>query len=234
MAPVALHVAPHPDDEILGCGATLLELRSAGWRVVNLACSLGRPADRSRRRAELEAAATVLGVEVTVADPPVAMSSGDDLAAAEDRLAALVAAVGAGVGAELVLSPHPEDAHPGHAVVGRAVARAGTGRAWWAWGLWRDLPAPNRYVPYGPSTLERLQAALACHSGELARNHYAELLAARARVHSVLGSERVLGFGSGPASTEPFADLLEASVRTDGEEWRRTPGGVVGIGQPLT
>ena len=230
MARVALHVAPHPDDEILGCGATLLALRSAGWRVVNLACSLGRPADHARRRAELEQAARVLGLEVRVADPPVAMSAGDDLVAAERRVAALAAAAGTDVGAELIVSPHPEDGHPGHALVGRAVAQVGVGARWWAWSLWRDLPAPNRYVPYGPSRLERLQKALACHAGELARNRYDDLLAARGRVQAVLGSERVLGFGAGPAAAEPFADLLEESVRAKAGAWQRAGGGVVGIG----
>jgi LmbE family N-acetylglucosaminyl deacetylase len=38
-----LHLAPHPDDEVLGAGATLLGLREAGHRVINLACSRGRP-----------------------------------------------------------------------------------------------------------------------------------------------------------------------------------------------
>src|SRR5947209_17213400 len=123
MAGTALHVAPHPDDEILGCGATLLALRHAGWRVVNLTCSLGRPADHDRRRAELERARLVLGIEGLTADPPVAMSRGDDLAAAESRLAQLVAGTAGAVGADLILSPHPDDGHPAHAATGRAVER---------------------------------------------------------------------------------------------------------------
>jgi LmbE family N-acetylglucosaminyl deacetylase len=229
--PVALHVAPHPDDEILGCGATLLALRAAGWRVVNLICSLGRPPDHGRRRAELEAAAEVLGIDLTVADPPVAMSGGDDLVDAEQTVAALVTAVGIDLGPDLIISPHPEDGHPGHALVGRAVTHVGVGSRWWAWSLWRDLPAPNRYVPYGRSTLDRLRDALACHAGELTRNRYDDLLPARSRVQAVLGSERVLGFGSGPASVEPFADLLEESARAEAGRWRRAGGGVVGIGR---
>ena len=41
-APAVLAVSPHPDDELLGAGATLMALRDAGWRVINLAASLGR------------------------------------------------------------------------------------------------------------------------------------------------------------------------------------------------
>ena len=48
-----LHLSPHPDDEVLGAGATLLGLREAGHRVINLACSLGRPEQQDRRRAEV-------------------------------------------------------------------------------------------------------------------------------------------------------------------------------------
>jgi LmbE family N-acetylglucosaminyl deacetylase len=238
MARTALHVSPHPDDEVLGCGATLLALRADGWRVVNLACGLGRPADHPRRRSELEAALSALGVEGIVAEPPVALGAGDDLGVAETSVARHVGRALAATGAELILSPHPDDAHHGHATVGRAVARLGRGgdrdlgavRRWWAWGLWRDLPAPNRYVPYGAATLERLIAALHCHRGEVGRNGYVDLIGARGRAQAVLGSERVLGFGSGPASLEPYADLLEERVGS-ASGWHLPGGHVVGLGE---
>lgn len=230
MRPTALHVAPHPDDEVLGCGATLLALRSAGWRVINLACGLGRPADRERRRAELGRALEVMGLESVVAEPPVAMSRGDDLAGAESRLADLITVTAARWGADLLLSPHPDDAHPAHALVGRAVAATAAGRRWWAWGLWRDLPAPNRYVPYGEAVLAQLARALACHTGETDRNDYQDLLKARARLQAVIGSERVLGFGSGPAAPEPYADLIEDRLRDGGSGWQLAGRHVVGLG----
>lgn len=230
MADIALHVSPHPDDEILGCGATLLGLVAAGWRVVNLAVGLGRPADHARRRRELAAALDVLGLEGRVAEPPLALGASDDLARAEAAVTELVSFTVASLGAALVLSPHPDDAHHGHAVVGRAVrAVAGIDR-WWAWGLWRDLPAPNRYVPWGEATARTLAAALACHRGEVARNGYADLITARGRVQAVLGSERVGGFGGGPLSPEPYADLLEERVRV-GSGLELAAGHVVGLGE---
>jgi LmbE family N-acetylglucosaminyl deacetylase len=226
MVGTALHVSPHPDDEVLGAGATLIFLRRAGWRVVNLACSLGRPADHERRQAELSASLAVLGLEGMLAVPPVAMSAGDDLAAAERRIAELVSTVEA----DLVISPHPEDAHHAHAVVGRAVAAAATtATRWWAWGLWRDVAAPNRLIPYDQATMEILLEALRCHAGEVDRNPYDDLLPARARVGAVLGSERVMGFGTSIVGAEPYADLLEERVR-DGSGWHLAGGHVVGLG----
>ena len=230
MARTTLHVSPHPDDEILGCGATLLALRAAGWRVVNLACSLGRHGDHDRRRGELDAAIGVLGIEGMVASPPVAMSSEDDVAAAEGQVAVVVGTAASEPGAELLRSPHPNDGHPAHALVGRAVRDAATTcPRWWAWGLWRDVQAPNRYVPFGDDVLVRLSAALACHAGEVARNPYTDLLPARARAAAILGSELVHGFGSGPAAPDPYADLLEERVRDERDGWQLSERPVVGI-----
>src|SRR4051812_1275797 len=90
---VVLHVAPHPDDEAVGCGATLSVLRHAGWTVVNLTCSLGRPGDEERRRGELDASLAGLGFTGRLVTPPVAISATDDLVAAEHRLTTAIADV---------------------------------------------------------------------------------------------------------------------------------------------
>ena len=50
---IALHVATHPDDGLIGAPAALFALRDAGFRVVNLACGLGRSEQHARRAAEL-------------------------------------------------------------------------------------------------------------------------------------------------------------------------------------
>ena len=49
--------------------AALLALREHGHRVINLACGLGRPEQEGRRRAELEAACSLAGFELRIADP---------------------------------------------------------------------------------------------------------------------------------------------------------------------
>src|SRR5690348_18387993 len=119
-----LHLAPHPDDEVLGAGATLLALLAAGHEVTNLALSLGRRAERDRRRGELEAACGCLGLSLEVLEPPLDMSvgEGDDLQAAERRLNDELRERMAGV--ELVVAPAIDDAHPAHALVARAALEA--------------------------------------------------------------------------------------------------------------
>ena len=66
--------------------ATLMALRDAGWRIVNLACGLGRPAQHQRRRAEVEEACRRAGFELLPSDPPLALSADDDLTASEVAL----------------------------------------------------------------------------------------------------------------------------------------------------
>ncbi|MDX6538810.1 MAG: GlcNAc-PI de-N-acetylase, partial [Gaiellales bacterium] len=93
MARTLLCLSPHPDDEVAGMPATLMALRDAGWRVVNLACGLGRPEQHGRRLAELEEACRRAGFELLPCDPPLALSAGDDLIAAEGALVDVLARI---------------------------------------------------------------------------------------------------------------------------------------------
>ena len=90
MARTVIHLSPHPDDEIAGMPATLMALRDAGWRVVNVACGLGRPAQHQRRRSEVEEACRRAGFDFVTCDPPLPLSAGDDLAGAEETLVELL------------------------------------------------------------------------------------------------------------------------------------------------
>src|SRR5262249_35810209 len=142
-----LAVSPHPDDEILGAGATLMALRDAGWRVVNLACSLGRAVDRERRRQELAEACRRARFELVLADPAPAIGADDDLALAQGELARAVADLDQRTGSRLIVGPSPHDGHHGHEVVGRAIRDAVEARSEpcrvMVWGLWGDLGLPN-------------------------------------------------------------------------------------------
>jgi LmbE family N-acetylglucosaminyl deacetylase len=207
---VVVSVSPHPDDELVGAGATLLGLRAAGWRVVNLACSLGRAAGRARRRAELTAACERAGFELVVGDglPPIGRD--DDLAAAQRALTTWIGSSIDGLRAPLVIGPSPHDGHHGHEVVGRAIRDAAETRApldVMFYGVWGELPLPNVLVAFGPDRLADLQCALSAHAGELARNRYDRLVEHRGAANAVLGPERVFGFGSA-GGQEPYAELL--------------------------
>ena len=209
MRACVLHLAPHPDDESLGAVATLLALRTAGHRVINLACSLGRPAQHARRRAEVAAACDRADFELLIHEPPLAISEDDDLAEAQRLLAETVVRISGQERVDLLVSPSPHDRHHGHEVVGRAArdAARAAGLRWWMWGLGGELPLPTLFSGFGDATLERARHVLAAHAGEVARNDYVRLLGDRAGAAAVLGSERVFGWG-GSARRERFAELL--------------------------
>jgi LmbE family N-acetylglucosaminyl deacetylase len=222
MPPTVVHVAPHPDDEALGCPAVLLHLRDRGWRVVSVLASLGFPDQWERRRAEFEEASRRAGFLPVLLDPPLPLSLTDDLARASDRVAAELPQIVAAHEASVVASPSPHDVHHGHECVARGVQRAlealpSTVR-WWMWGIWGDLPAPNVFFPFGERELSRMLHILEAYTGELERNDYRRLLSGRAMTNAVLGSERVFGFGSPAASPLPYAELL-TEVRRMGSRW---------------
>jgi LmbE family N-acetylglucosaminyl deacetylase len=221
-----LHVAPHPDDELIGAPATLLALRDAGHPIINLACSLGRPADQQRRRAELNEACRRARFELLIPDRLFPDSgSGSELQRAEHELAALITSLLQSRACAYVVGPSPHDAHPAHEAVGRAIRDALVQTPqpppWGMWGLWSDLPLPNIYLPFDATVLAEVLDALSAHAGELERNDYATLVESRARMNAVLGSERVFGFGTGNRGAE-YAELLTEVIFT-GRGWERTP-----------
>jgi LmbE family N-acetylglucosaminyl deacetylase len=220
-----LSVSPHPDDELLGAPAALMALRDAGWRVVNLACSLGRPADRARRRAELVEACRLAGFELLIPHGIPAIGRGDDLVLAQRALSAAIGAALEDVQAGLIVGPSPHDGHHGHEVVGRAIRDAveahGEPLHTIFWGLWADLPLPNVIVPFGQRRLAEIQRALGAHAGELVRNRLDRLVTSRAVAAAVLGPERVFGFGVSGTDSD-YAELLTDVAWSPAEGWKLT------------
>lgn len=223
-----LHVAPHADDELIGAPATLMALRDSGYRVVNLACSLGRPEEAGRRSEELAEACRRAGFTDERMSPPLGDRLGphDVTGAVEQASDALREAIGRHRPL-LVVSPSPHDRHRGHEVVGRAVMSAlGAGNddtpaaVWWMWGLWADLPMPTTITPFTEQRLTEILHALEAHQGELARNDYRRLVRGRAEMNASLGPERVFGFGA-PARSG-YAELVTEVTRI-GESWRLGP-----------
>jgi LmbE family N-acetylglucosaminyl deacetylase len=171
-------VAPHPDDETLGLGATTAQLVASGVDVQVVSVSDGgaaRPGDRTRlettRRHELRRATGVLGVP-----PPVSLGLPDgQLADHEDRLAELLVEIleGAAPGTWCAATWRG-DGHPDHEAVGRAAvaACARTGVAlleypvWmWHWASPGDSAVPwdRAYsVPVSGWALSRKRRAAQC------------------------------------------------------------------------
>ncbi|MHB8680673.1 MAG: PIG-L deacetylase family protein [Acidimicrobiales bacterium] len=237
MTATVLHLAPHADDELIGAPATLLALRDAGWRVVNLVCSLGAPDQRVRRLAELEEACARAGFDLVVAPAPV----GDPLEEAglddvQHVLETAIADVTAQVGPVLVVAPSPHDRHRGHEVVGRAAVsvlsrRGDDAPRLWLWGLWADLPLPTLAVGFDEKRLEEIFSALEAHAGELARNDYRRVVRGRAEMNASLGPERVFGFGSAGADV-PYVEILTEVARAAGS-WVLGRARWLDAGEPL-
>jgi LmbE family N-acetylglucosaminyl deacetylase len=209
----ALHLSPHPDDELTGMPATLMALRDAGWRIVNLACGLGRPAQHQRRRAEVEEACRRAGFELLPCDPPLALSAGDDLAAAEETLVTLLGRVLSELAPALVCAPSPHDGHHAHELVGRAARRALTAHPGpvpplWLWGIWADLPFPTMIAPFGRTRMAEVKHALAAHASEQLRLPLDRLIEARAVLNAGVGEERVHGSGLAVDREIEYAELI--------------------------
>jgi LmbE family N-acetylglucosaminyl deacetylase len=195
-----IHASPHPDDESIAAPCTLLALKDAGWRVINFAASLGRPADRPRRRRELEAALGLAGFEHRESEARVGISRGDDLGAACRALTAELTGLVNETGAELVVAPHPRDRHHGHLTVARAVRQtvwqAERPVTWWMWPLWAELLRPTLIAECAEKHLQLSKEMLEQYEGENARNDYREMHEATRLVNAVRGVETVFGFGS--------------------------------------
>ncbi|MGA8745584.1 MAG: PIG-L family deacetylase [Solirubrobacterales bacterium] len=218
---VALHFAPHPDDELIGAPATLMALRDAGWRVVNLACGLGRPEQRERREAELREACRLAGFELRIPEPPIAISAGEDRAGAHPALSDLVRAAIDDLAPAVLISPSPEDRHPAHELVGGAIRdtlseRCGEAPRWWMWALWGALPQATLGTAFGARRLDEILTALSAHRGELERNDYRLLVRARAALNASLATELLFGFGAERSCDAPFVELLTEVERRDG------------------
>lgn len=143
-----LVVAPHPDDETLGAGATIMRKVDAGTPVHVVVATdgskspVGDPAEvAALRSAELRAACSVLGL--SEADVTRLGFVDAELAGKEEALAAAIAEVVAAWRPTEVLVTGENDPHEDHAVVGAATRRAlaGTGVRLLAYPLWQyDRP----------------------------------------------------------------------------------------------
>ncbi len=220
VSPTVLHVAPHPDDEAVGCPGSLLHLLDRRWTVVSVIASLGFEGQWERRRAEAEEAASRAGFVPVFLDPPLTLDLDADLAAATRRLGAELPAIVKEHDATIVVSPSPHDVHHGHEAVGRGVQRALAALPptvrWWMWGVWGELPAPNLFYGFDQAVHDRALHILDAYAGELERNDYRPFLTGRAMANAVTGSERVFGFGAPAATSLPYAEVVTEVRLLDG------------------
>lgn len=229
-----VHISPHPDDEAVGCPATLLALRKTGFPVTNLVTSLGKPADHTRRRAEVIQAGRIGSFDVEILDDVI--NANPDDYEAEVTAAILTVAAESQRSPVLLLSPSPHDKHPRHEAAGRATASAaqqlGVQATWWMYGVWGALPLPTACYSFDQADQDEAERLLSAYAGEVQRNDYRRLIRGRAMAASVLGAEQVFGFGSSNSFSDPYVELFtETSYR--GNSWLAGNPRRINVDEPL-
>lgn len=224
-----LAIAPHPDDETIGCGGTLARLADGGTRVqvvlvtdggATLTAGRASRGVQSRRREEARAACEILGI-----DPPRCLGLPDGAVAG--RLPELEQALDQAIDEcrpDLLLAPWLLDAHPDHRAVSHALAGlvargrfdpgavdTSDGGPPQLWGYEAHTPIllPDRVIDI-TAVLDRKQAAL--------RAHVTAGLAFELTTTLALNRWRSLATRAGDGAAEAFLtqplDRLEAGVRS--------------------
>lgn len=183
----ALVVAPHPDDETLGCGGLIALKRAQGTAVHVVILTDG--GDAPTRRTEALAALTALGVHAANVtflggeDGSLASLDGAPRASMAARLAELLTAQDV----QEVFLPHRADVHSDHEAAYRllldALAQAGSAATQWQYAIWLlwwkpflfvNLPpghlAHARYLTLGEEARNKKRQAIACHTSQLTEN----------------------------------------------------------------
>jgi LmbE family N-acetylglucosaminyl deacetylase len=216
-APCALFFAPHPDDECISGGIALRLLREAGFRVVNVAVTLGSKKERQAGRlAELKDACHYLGLDLVTTGPNGLERINPKTRQADPKhWAECVEAIRGIIQAHqprVLIFPHDNDwnsTHIGtHFLVLDALHKMPAGFQCYLvetefWGAMTD---PNLMVEIAPVDLADMIAATTFHVGEVRRNPYHLSLPAWMMDNVRRGGE-VAGGQGGAAPDYAFATL---------------------------
>ena len=145
-------VAAHPDDEVLGVGATMGRLAAAGVRLRLIAVTDGEASHPDRdpawvgrtRTAESVAALDILGIRNAEVNRLRLPDAG--LAAHEGELIAILREQCAGF--DVCLAPWEEDAHADHETAGRAARRAACNVLSYPIWMWHWAKPDDPRVPW--------------------------------------------------------------------------------------
>ena len=186
--PVLL-LAPHPDDEAIGAGGTLLAHRAAGSPVHVLyltdggGIGEGRGELRDVRRQEAREAGAKLGAQQTFWDHADTELTND--AATVGALVELLANLRPG----RIFAPSFFDTHYDHFATGQILVDA-VGQSGWSgticgYEVWDAVPFPNYLVDVSPHVEDR-DAVLACYRTPHATTDFTKLCRYRSSVHYTL------------------------------------------------
>lgn len=182
-----LVLAPHPDDEVFGCGGALARHADAGACIRTIVLTDGRLAGGSltadalvaTREAESRAAAAALGTPA----PEFWRLPDRGLEYSEALIHKLSEAIGVH-GADLVFAPSLYEAHPDHRALAmaavEAVRRQGKGIRLAMYEISTPIPAPDVLIDISP-VIERKRLAMQCFNSQLALRRYDEFFEALGR-----------------------------------------------------
>lgn len=209
-------VAPHPDDETIGCGGLLALLSRAGIATTVIFATDGE-ATRGASAAPPEVAALRCN-EAQRACAVLGVTSTTFLHLADGHLDEVVADLGAAIrtaGEEspaTLLCPWFGDGHPDHAAVAEAIVRSGLpdDRELWSYETWTPLPA-NRIVDISAVVDVKRQAMAAHVTAGLAFDIEATLGLNRYRsIHALMGRGHAEAYLA--ASLGDYRRLMDASA----------------------
>jgi len=220
-------VAPHPDDDAIGCGGTLARLAARGAHIAVIYVTDGSASHPGSRRFppavlrdvrehEARTALRHLGVR---AEPTFLRAPDSGLstleAARRAQLAAHIAARVAQRRADIVFAPWPRDPHPDHVataqLVEAALAQSGRRPAVWYYQVW--LPVRGNPGEH-PRANEARTVDIALDPRERARKR-AAILAHRSQTGALIDDD--------PAGFVIDSDLLAGWLRPFERYYRRIP-----------
>ncbi len=175
-----LVLAPHPDDESIGCGGTVVRHVERGDEVEALFLTSGelglkklaRDGAWETREAEARAACSVLGLREPIFLRLPDWTMGGDVAAAADKLRPVLERTQP----ELIYMPHPLEWHPDHRAVLPILSAAFHGLSFNApalrgYEVWTPM-AEFQHVENVSGTMEKKLAALREHVSQIAEWDY--------------------------------------------------------------
>ncbi|MDP8901369.1 MAG: PIG-L family deacetylase [Actinomycetota bacterium] len=175
-----LVLAPHPDDEVLGCGGTLAKLADRGASICVTYMTSGEAglpempakAAGALREGEAARAAAILGVEETTFLRQRDWHLADDVLMAAEALGHVLAAVAP----DAVFLPHADDGHGDHAaclqILTAALAASGVGvPEVLGYEIWTPLPYYD-VVEDVSATMSRKLQAMRAYASQLAVHDY--------------------------------------------------------------
>ena len=207
-----LAFAPHPDDEVFGCGGMLALLHGKGASISVVIITDGAAGGDNTdgtlsevRAAESRAASHVLGIP----EPTCWGMPDRGLVYGEELVERLKTAI-SDAGADLVLLPSPTEVHPDHqalALAGaEAVRRLGADLRALFYEINLPLPDPNLVVDI-TSVFEQKRSAMGCFPSQLAEQPYDQRI-------SGLNQFRSYFLGPQVVAAEAYILLEAASLET--------------------